>query len=325
MQNKYEKYYNTIIEYRKKHPIITGYFETHHIQPKSLGGLDNKQNLIDLTGREHFIAHLLLKKIMQIRYGINSPEYKSMTYALWQMANTRLQKHITSRQYEWLRIEFSRMQHDRFLGSNNPRFGKEVKQSARDKISKANKGKLTWMKGKSHTEEAKAQMIEHHADVAGENNPMYGKKHSIESIQKMKEHQWDRSGSKNPRFGKKLTDKEKQHLSKILSGKNHPMYGKTRPEHSKKMSGPNNPSFGKKWMFNPLTNEKVYSKNDDIQKYLNNGFVFGTGRKQMNDPKFKEAFGGGQFDPAKFADAFKNGGSASGATNPDGSVDAKFE
>lgn len=47
--------------------------------------------------------------------------------------------------------------------------------------------------------------------------------------------------------------------------------------------------------------------------------------QMMNDPKFKEAFGGGQFDPAKFADAFKNGGSASGTTNPDGSVDAKFE
>lgn len=47
--------------------------------------------------------------------------------------------------------------------------------------------------------------------------------------------------------------------------------------------------------------------------------------QMMNDPKFKEAFGGGQFDPAKFADAFKNGGSASGATNSDGAVDAKFE
>ena len=45
----------------------------------------------------------------------------------------------------------------------------------------------------------------------------------------------------------------------------------------------------------------------------------------MNDPKFREMFGGGQFDPGKFADAFKNGGSAPGATNPDGSVDAKFE
>ena len=48
-------------------------------------------------------------------------------------------------------------------------------------------------------------------------------------------------------------------------------------------------------------------------------------KQAMNDPKFKEMFGGGQFDPSKFADTFKNSGSRSGATNSDGSVDAKFE
>lgn len=47
--------------------------------------------------------------------------------------------------------------------------------------------------------------------------------------------------------------------------------------------------------------------------------------QMMNDPKFKEAFSGGQFDPSKFADMFKNGGTTSGTANPDGSVDAKFE
>ena len=47
--------------------------------------------------------------------------------------------------------------------------------------------------------------------------------------------------------------------------------------------------------------------------------------QMMNDPKFKEAFGGGQFDPTKFANAFKNDGSAPGNTSTDGAVDAKFE
>jgi len=49
--------------------------------------------------------------------------------------------------------------------------------------------------------------------------------------------------------------------------------------------------------------------------------------QMMNDPKFKEAFGGGQFDPAKFANMFsgQSENATSGATNPDGSVDAKFE
>lgn len=39
------------------------YFETHHIVPKSLGGTDDKNNLVNLTAREHYIAHLLLVKI----------------------------------------------------------------------------------------------------------------------------------------------------------------------------------------------------------------------------------------------------------------------
>ena len=49
--------------------------------------------------------------------------------------------------------------------------------------------------------------------------------------------------------------------------------------------------------------------------------------QMMNDPKFKEAFGGGQFDPTKFANMFggQGGNATPGATNPDGSVDAKFE
>ena len=49
--------------------------------------------------------------------------------------------------------------------------------------------------------------------------------------------------------------------------------------------------------------------------------------QMMNDPKFREAFGGGQFDPAKFANMFsgQSGSATPGATNPDGSVDAKFE
>ena len=33
-----------------------GYYEKHHIQPKSLGGSNKKENLVRLTAREHFIC-----------------------------------------------------------------------------------------------------------------------------------------------------------------------------------------------------------------------------------------------------------------------------
>lgn len=38
-------------------------FEKHHIIPSSLGGSNNKANLVCLTLREHYIAHILLFKI----------------------------------------------------------------------------------------------------------------------------------------------------------------------------------------------------------------------------------------------------------------------
>lgn len=36
------------------------YYEKHHIVPKCLGGLDNKDNLALLTASEHFLTHQLL-------------------------------------------------------------------------------------------------------------------------------------------------------------------------------------------------------------------------------------------------------------------------
>jgi hypothetical protein len=38
-------------------------YENHHIIPKSVGGSNNKSNLVLLTPKEHYICHLLLKKL----------------------------------------------------------------------------------------------------------------------------------------------------------------------------------------------------------------------------------------------------------------------
>jgi hypothetical protein len=41
---------------------VDGYCEMHHIVPRSLGGSDDKDNLIKLTPRQHYIAHWMLWK-----------------------------------------------------------------------------------------------------------------------------------------------------------------------------------------------------------------------------------------------------------------------
>lgn len=60
--SKYQKWCNDLTEFRKNN-VPCGYKENHHILPRCLGGKDEKENLVYLTGREHWIAHLLLHKI----------------------------------------------------------------------------------------------------------------------------------------------------------------------------------------------------------------------------------------------------------------------
>ncbi len=84
----YKKVYDLLIEKVKKEnrkKQIGIYYEAHHIIPKCLGGQGSysrtKQhpNIVLLTAKEHFIAHLLLHKMY--------PENKPLMYACWRMCN----------------------------------------------------------------------------------------------------------------------------------------------------------------------------------------------------------------------------------------------
>lgn len=61
----YAYHYFKIIANRVEHPLSKDdcYCEKHHIIPKSEGGHDRPDNLVNLTAREHYICHLLLAKI----------------------------------------------------------------------------------------------------------------------------------------------------------------------------------------------------------------------------------------------------------------------
>lgn len=64
LQNKYTHWYYNVIQQAQSR-IISGYTEKHHIIPKSLGGTNQKENLVALTAREHFVCHLLLTKMTE--------------------------------------------------------------------------------------------------------------------------------------------------------------------------------------------------------------------------------------------------------------------
>ena len=46
------------------------YYERHHLVPKTMGGTDDADNLVYLTAREHYIAHLLLMKAFPDQSGL---------------------------------------------------------------------------------------------------------------------------------------------------------------------------------------------------------------------------------------------------------------
>ena len=74
----YQKVYNSLIssaKSKKRTKEDNSYYENHHIVPKSWGGSDDNENMVLLTGREHWIAHLLLAKM---------GENTNRAYSAWQ-------------------------------------------------------------------------------------------------------------------------------------------------------------------------------------------------------------------------------------------------
>jgi len=173
-ENKYTKYYKMLTE-RARGRALSEYTERHHIIPQSLGGSNDKANLVDLTAREHFICHWLLIKMTE-------GEYRGkMLYALQGMkAENKYQQRyssvITARVYERYRIEHA------------------------ENHSKRMKGKPAWNKGVPQTEEHK----EKNRQAALRRPPK-----SDESIEKWRETRSGYKHSEETRLKQSLASKGK--------------------------------------------------------------------------------------------------------------------
>lgn len=119
----YLKIYNRIVakaklEGRKKLPRQHEdyvYYESHHIIPKCIGGIDAKFNIVLLTAREHFIAHWLL-------YESNKGNRK-LALAFFMMCTTKDNnqlRYIPSSRI----IEYSKNQHSIYHHSKLPEYRK---------------------------------------------------------------------------------------------------------------------------------------------------------------------------------------------------------
>lgn len=196
LENKYTKWYYAIIDNASK-SVYTYYIEKHHIIPRSLGGTDNKDNIVALTARQHFICHWLLTK-MTTGY-----EQRKMKFALGKFVQDgpNTQRCLTSKQYEVARIAIS-----------EARTGYKHTIEARKKMSESGKGRTPWNKGKSvvHSAESNRKRSETLKGIVrsketikkmseskkGHTAGMTGKKHSPETIAKMSK---PKQGSKHRR------------------------------------------------------------------------------------------------------------------------------
>lgn len=132
----YSKHYNSIItnaqhrNWSKKNAPC--YVEKHHITPRCLGGDNTINNLVCLTAKEHYVAHLLLAKIYNT---------KELLWAVISFRSSNGNTRFTGSMYESFRIKQSKLT----SGRNN-----------------INYGKSTWNKGLQFSEESKRKMSNSH-------------------------------------------------------------------------------------------------------------------------------------------------------------------
>lgn len=152
---KYQSIYNNIIsnaltQNRKKYKGV--YFEKHHILPKCLNGTNDKNNLILLTAKEHFIAHKLLTKIY--------PKSNGILFAYYAMVHfpskyRKKELSLCSRDYEYAKECFGIACKSRKVWNKGKTGLYLCSKDTKKKLSIQSKGESNGMFNKKHSEDTK--------------------------------------------------------------------------------------------------------------------------------------------------------------------------
>lgn len=113
-------YRDFIADRRCREASLEGYRERHHIFPKSFGGDDSPENIIELSFEDHYFAHLLLAKA----HG------GKMASALWLMVSSAQcrwrDRHRARTAYALAELVASKVMSAAWLGDKNPLFNPEI-------------------------------------------------------------------------------------------------------------------------------------------------------------------------------------------------------
>lgn len=180
INNKYTRIYYSIISRAQSRVLDNNvYTEKHHIIPKSLGGNNSKDNLVTLTGREHFICHCLLVKMTT---GVDK---QKMALALKMLTRLKNTIEITSSKFEYIR-RLSSKAHSKFQSN------RIVLDATKEKLRVINTGKRYGKRSPetglkiSQATKGKAKSPEHRASAIKNLKDWTGLHHSEETKQKMR-------------------------------------------------------------------------------------------------------------------------------------------
>ncbi len=165
------KYYELIKKSKRDTKDLLIY-EIHHIIPKSLGGINDKSNLVNLSISDHILAHYYLSKCIK-----DENNKRKMYIAFWLMIHNKSGYKLTPQQIEESKIEYRKIQTGRKL-----------------------------------SEETKEKMRGPRPSLQGENNPNWGGKTITEKTLKKhsengKKRKW--TESQREKFSKSMTGKKR--------------------------------------------------------------------------------------------------------------------
>lgn len=173
----YWKLYCNLIKKARKREKIMKYSEKHHIIPKCLKGSNKPSNIIELTGREHFLAHLFLAKSLICN--------KQNSWKLWHAVNLMMydkRRIYNSKSYQFVKEQYS----EKFSEYMLDKWRNDKEYRRKHSIGTSKGVKRSW---NNYTESEKKERLMKSNFTGdgvkfGKENPVYGKKQSKEHIEK---------------------------------------------------------------------------------------------------------------------------------------------
>jgi hypothetical protein len=144
LDNKYTSLYYKIVDNRRENrPSENRYCERHHIIPECFGGPDTKENLVRITGQEHYTMHRLLVKMLPDGWRKDRMIDAKMRMTVSNKDKNGNEKYIvTGRQFEEARKQFAEKNHRiRSTPENKEIFSKRMKKWHSSLPDGARKGK----------------------------------------------------------------------------------------------------------------------------------------------------------------------------------------